>query len=341
MLLVTEAIMDAIRASDRHTDEALRALVDRGVITAAQAAEVRLVLTRPPPPTRRGRWWAELAGYLGAVLVLGGVSLLVGSVWDTLGTAARAATLAATAALLAAGGLVIAGGRRVRQVLAAGAHPGRRRVVGTLFAVASAAAAGVAAVLAGGHEAMAAGAAGLLAALAGYAALPTVAGLLASAAASVLLGWSAVAEAGADRPYVIGSTLVLLGAMWTVLAVLGVAAPRSVGLSVGAGFMLVGTQQMLGEPGGQAWAYGSTVVVAAACFALYRRLPQSVLLFAGVLGIAVAAPEAVWDWTGGTVGGAAILLVAGGALVTASAVGLGLRRVGPPVARAGGQLSPP
>jgi hypothetical protein len=64
---------------------------------------------------------------------------------------------------------------------------------------------------------------------------------------------------------------------------------------VGAGFMLVGIRQMLASPADRP-AYGSTVVVAAACFALYRRLPQSVLLVAGVLGIAVAPPEAVWDW---------------------------------------------
>jgi hypothetical protein len=91
----------------------------------------------------------------------------------------------------------------------------------------------------------------------------------------------------------------------------------------------MGAQQPLADAGVRGWAYGLTFGVAFGCFALYRWQRETVLLVAGVVGVAIAAPEAVWDWTGGAVGGAVILLVAGGALVGASAVGLGLWRARP------------
>ena len=72
-----------------------------------------------------------------------------------------------------------------------------------------------------------------------------------------------------------------------------------------------------------------TFVAAVAFFVLYRWRRDVVLLVAGVIGVAVAAPEAVWDWTDGAAGGALILLVAGAALVGASAAGLGMWRSRP------------
>ena len=58
----------------------------------------------------------------------------------------------------------------------------------------------------------------------------------------------------------------------------------------------------------------------------YRWLRSIVLLVAGVLGVTLAVPEAVLDWTNGALGASLILLVAGAVLVAASAVGLRLRR---------------
>lgn len=56
---------------------------------------------------------------------------------------------------------------------------------------------------------------------------------------------------------------------------------------------------------------------------------------AGVLGVSVAVPEAVWDWTDGAGGAAGILLVGGAVLLVASGVGRRLHRAGRPRRAAG------
>ncbi|HEX7744658.1 MAG TPA: hypothetical protein VF462_05290, partial [Micromonosporaceae bacterium] len=163
-------------------------------------------------------------------------------------------------------------------------------------------------------------------ALAGYAALPSVPGLLGSAAASLLLTTSAATDLGVTSPFGVGVVLLLLGTTWIVLAAVGVAGPRPIAFGIGATLAFVGAQQPIGQPGAQGWTYAFTATVAVACFALYRWQRDVVLLVAGVVGVAISAPEAVWDWTDGAAGGAVVLLVAGAALIAASAAGLRLWR---------------
>jgi hypothetical protein len=50
------------------------------------------------------------------------------------------------------------------------------------------------------------------------------------------------------------------------------------------------------------------------------------VLGAGVLAMTLVVPEALHDWTGGSVSTAGSLLVAGLTLLAASAIGLRLRR---------------
>jgi hypothetical protein len=312
-----------------RTDAALHDLVERGVLTPAQAGDVRLALAGSAADARAGRWWAEVAGYVGGVLMLGGASLLLSTAWDRLTDTVRGMLLAAIALTLVGAGLTIGRGVAGLRRLASGEDQVRRRVVGVLFALAAAAAAAAAAVVADGPEGAAAGAVGLVVAGGSYAALRTVPGLLAAALASLVLVVSALSEADQTGPFAVGVAYLSVGAAWMVLAAVGVAIPRPLGLGAGAVLALVGAQQPLGQPGAAGWAYALTFGVAFACFALYRWQRQAVLLVAGVIGVAIAAPEAVWDWTGGAAGGAVILLVAGGALVAASAVGLGLWRSHP------------
>ncbi len=314
-------------------DAALRGLTDRGVLTAGQSAEVSSALARASAAeTPAGRWWAEVAGYLGGVLVAGGAALLLATAWDTLTDAVRALLLSAIAVVLIAAGLVVGRVPQDLRHLRAGQSPARRRVVGVLFALASGATAGAAAVAIDGHEGMASGAAGLIVAGGGYAVLRTMPGLLATALMSVVLLSSTMAELDASTTSLeVGLAYLVLGAGWIAAAAAGLALPRPVGLGVGAALAIVGAQQPLADAGAHGWAYALTFGVALGCFALYRWQRETVLLVAGVVGVAIAAPEAVWDWTGGAVGGAVILLVAGTALIGASAVGLGLwqsRRVG-------------
>jgi len=312
-------------------DAALRDLVERGVLTTAQSSEVRSALARAgSAESRPGRWWAEVAGYLGGVLTAGGAALLLATAWDQLTDPVRGALLGGVALVLIGAGVVVGRGPRNLYRLATAESPARRRVVGVLFALAAGTAASAAAVLADGHEGVAGGAVGLLVAGGGYAVLRTVPGLLASAVTSLVVVVSTMEELDVVTPMWYGGAYLTVGVGWMVLAAVGVARPRPAGLGVGAVLAIIGAQQLLAEPGAHGWAYALTAGFSLACFALYRWQREMVLLAAGVNGVALAAQEAVWDWTDGAAGGAVILLVAGGALIAASAVGLGLWRARTP-----------
>ncbi|MBX6723074.1 MAG: hypothetical protein IRY92_07545, partial [Dactylosporangium sp.] len=291
-----------------------------------QADAVRAALAGASAPRGPARWLAELAGYVGGVLMLGGAGALLATTWDRLTDDGRAGLLAAVTVVLLGGGLVIAGGPRRLPALRAGA-PARRRVVGALVALSSGTAAWTVGVLVEGSATLtAASLAGLLLAVAGYAVLPTAFGLLASVAFSVVGTLSIVDYLGAATSVTLGAVVLVLGAAWALLAALGLTPPRHLGLGLGAAIALVGAQLPLGVSDAAGWAYLLTLAVALACFALYRSQRAPVLLVAGVVGLAVVAPEAVWDLTGGAIGGALILLVAGAALIAASGIGMGMWR---------------
>ena len=55
---------------------------------------------------------------------------------------------------------------------------------------------------------------------------------------------------------------------------------------------------------------------------LYQWQRRWVFLVTGVLGITIAAPEAIWDWTDGAVSGALLMLIVGLVLLAASGVGI-------------------
>ena len=110
------------------------------------------------------------------------------------------------------------------------------------------------------------------------------------------------------------------------LAAGGVLGQPQLGLGLGAAITLFGAQMPLWHDGAAPWAYLLTVVFAFACLAAYRFMRTPVLLVAGVAGVTVAVPEAIWDITNGTVGAAAILLVAGVVLLAASGTGFRLHR---------------
>ena len=123
-----------------------------------------------------------------------------------------------------------------------------------------------------------------------------------------------------------GLLTIALGLGWIALALTPAVPSRPLGLVAGTGFALLGAQLPLGDGGRAPWAYGLTFALAVGFFVSYRWLRSIVLLVAGVLGVTLAVPEAVLDWTNGALGASLILLVAGAVLVAASAVGLRLRR---------------
>jgi hypothetical protein len=62
--------------------------------------------------TRPTRWWAEIAGYLGGVLTLGGAALLLATAWADLSDTVRGILPSLIALALAGAGLAIGRGPR-------------------------------------------------------------------------------------------------------------------------------------------------------------------------------------------------------------------------------------
>lgn len=304
---------------------ALENLVERGVLTGEQFTAVLEALQqrRSAAPVRRGGLW-EVLGYVGGALVLGGAALLVGLSWEDLTRSARVTLLLAATAVLVVAGTVIAGGPRGVMSLAGGGASAKARVVAVLLALASctAAMATGSALESFGGAALAATAVGLLVAVAGFLLLPSKLGVFVSGAFSVGVVLAAAEEWFDSSTLVITIGLIALGAVWVTLALLRTRVDEAFGLVFGAVIALIGAQWPMSTEH-LWWGYGTTVVIAALCFAGYVWLRIAALLVPGVIGMTIAVPEAVWDWTGGALSAPLTVLVVG--LVFLIAAGAGVR----------------
>jgi hypothetical protein len=302
---------------------ALRELTARGVLTHDQEAAVREALDEAAAPKGSANRLVEMLGYVGGGLLLGGAALLFATSWEDLSKIAKVVLLGAATLTLVAAGLAIAGGPSEVGRLT---HQ-RRRVVSTLFALASGTTAFTAGVSVNSHEFVAGSAAGLVVAVAAHAMVPTAITLLAVAATSVSTTGASVVEFVSERPLTMGFALFALGVIGACLALAGVLRPVPLALAAGAAVALFGAQHPLAGSDTAVVAYALTGALAIASFAAYLRAHQIVLLVTGVVATTIVVPEAVWDWTDGAVSGGALLLVAGAVLLVASGVGLRLRRL--------------
>jgi hypothetical protein len=125
---------------------------------------------------------------------------------------------------------------------------------------------------------------------------------------------------------VFGLITIGLGAVWLLLA------ERRVWYEVGSarvvGCLLAVVGAQIPVESEHAWVgYVATVLVAGAGFAMYVGRRAWPYLAVGVAGLTLAVPEALFDWTKGSMGSAGVLLVAGVALLGAALLGLRLRQV--------------
>lgn len=320
------AVMEnKLRLSSRQR-AGLERLVERGVLTPDQAASVRgeLEPERPAETRSEGGLW-EVLGYVGGALVLGGASLVVGMSWDDLARSARVALLVAATLVLAGAGLGMAGGPRGMRALPEREPSPRARITGVLLVLASCTAALAVGSAVDTDGSLPATATGLLVAVLGYAAtrgLPALVACLGFSAGVVL---SAVDEwfPATTAPLTVG--WVALGALWAGLAAAGALRHHRTALGGGVLIALVGAQQSIGteQPW---WGYGLTLLIAVVCFGAYLFARAPVLLALGVLGVTAAVPEAVWDWTGGSLSGPLTVLLVGVVFLAASGAGWRLRR---------------
>ncbi|WP_280232540.1 DUF2157 domain-containing protein [Nocardia cyriacigeorgica] len=321
-------------AGARHIS-ALRGLVESGVLTEQQRDAVLAALAGPSARPARSRLLAEIAAYAGAGLLLAGIALVLAASWEDLARTGRVAILALISVVLSVIAVTVAGGpsalfpRFGVRAEAAEVPAVRTRLATVLFALTAAFVAGtVGSAIEDGNTDSAwvyACVAGLIVAVIGYLALPSLIGMLTCA------GFSAAAVPGVMTDLIDlhegwpGVAVLLLGVVWGGLTRLGAFTERWAGYLIAVILAVVGAQ-FTSEYDNLAVAYWLTALVAALCFALYLTERSWVLVLGGAAALAIAAAEAVWDWTDGSVGAAGAVLIVG-ALVLGSG-GYLLTRVG-------------
>ncbi|WP_330232765.1 hypothetical protein OHA40_09965 [Nocardia sp. NBC_00508] len=300
--------------SDDRAATAVGRLVAEGVLSREQADAVLAALAVEQAAAARGKVLAEIAAYLGTGLLFGGIFLVMDSSWEDLGRPVRVGVLAIAAAGLLFGGVLLAGALFTRQR----AYGARARLASVLFALASIAlAAAVGTALEDGSSDAAwvsACAVGAVVAILGYLALPSVLGMLVCAC-FVPAAIAGLLTEVFDLDDAWGSAAVLLvGGAWFALTRIGALIETQVGYLIAMVTSVAAAQSIDVE--GRAWAYGLTALVALVCFVLYATQRSTVLVIGGGVSIALAAGEAVSEWTDDALG-AAVVVVAIGAITLA------------------------
>ncbi|WP_063131378.1 DUF2157 domain-containing protein [Nocardia fusca] len=300
---------------------ALRDLVEQGVLDETQLTAVVTALEHERPRPTPARLLAEIAAYAGAGLLLSGLVLILVESWDDMAQLGRFVLFALVALGLIVAGVATAGGRSVllraawRSVPDTG-HTARTRLAVVLFVLASASVAAAAGSVfdngdVGGDSTWVyAAGAGLLAAAAGYAALPSLLGLLVCTGFSVALVVGVLDEVFDLDDSWVGGGVLALGIGW-----LGLTRARVV-LEVWAGYLAgvvlaVAGAQTVDTFDGMWPAYALTAFVALVSFGVYATDRSWVLVLGGAAALTLAAVEAVADWTGDSAGASGAILVIG------------------------------
>ena len=317
-----------------RTDEVVAALVSNGLVDPERAAEAQAVVgsalagpTASETPLRRRL--AEVAGYVGGALVIAAVVVFLSQEWGSLSTTGRVSTLAAIGVVLFGAALLVlrAGGpdtgdAGVRRRLASALTSGSAFAVGFGAGVlvdASAERFSTVPWLVGSVVALAVAALGYLLA---HSAL----GQLAIGAAAVSAVSAAIGLADQPSELVFAFAFAALGVVWLVLAERGVWWERYVGLAGGSALVLFGAQYPVIDSATPWVGYLMTATVAVLGVWLYVRSRALPYLVAAVAAITLVVPEALLDWTNGSLGSVGVLLATGLTLLVASLLGLRLRQ---------------
>lgn len=306
--------------------DALDHLVEEGILTPEQGRAVEGALhgAQTGPRPRSAAPAAEIGGYLGGLLMLGGALVVIGNSWSSMGRTTRVGLLAGFAVAFALAGVLAAGGPGRLLGLARTAAPARRRVVGLLLGLAAVPAAGAVGAGLTWYAGTWAGLVALAVAVVGLALARTVAGLVVTVAASIF----AMATVATELLHVTalpGAFLVIgLGLTWCLLGALRWVPARTVALAFGTAIALSGC--LIQVDG--VWQYALPLALGVGFFAAYPLVRSIVLLVAGVLALTQGATWVVGELTHGVLSQAVTLAVGGAVLVAASLAGLGLHRGG-------------
>lgn len=269
----------------------------------------------------------EVVAYLGAALVLAAGFLFVLQTWDDLGDVGQVSFLAAVSAVLAVAGVF------ARPDLGAGDGDVRRRLSGTLLTGASLAA-GVAAGVALEvftdlafddvyWPGLVGGLVTALGAAVGYRLSSTavgIVGMLGGALDVAMNLGSGLATEPSYEALGTGLSVFVVAAGWVLLAELGAFDQLRIARTLGVVAALFGSQAAAVE--GLRWVgYLLFVVVAVVGVWLYLTRQDWPYLAAAVIAVTLVVPEAVSDWTAGSLGVVGGVLVAGVTLLAASSAG--------------------
>jgi len=285
-------------------ERALGELVTAGTLSRQEAEAVRTALTDAEPSTPIRRRVAEVIGYVGGALLVAGAALVVSTSWDSFSHAGRVGLLVGVTVVLIGAAVAL-----------------HNQVTGVLLALGAVTAGLAGAVAFDTHAALAGGLAALVLAVVGYAAWPSVFTLPVAGIAGGTMVVGLVDLVGFSSSW-IGAGLLMLAAVSALLVAVNAVQHRAVGAGVAAALALIGAQ----FPEHAFVQYGTTLVVALLCFGWYLADRMPILLVGGVIGVTVAVPEAIWDWTGGAVNAAVLVLIAGAVLLLAGGIGLRIHR---------------
>lgn len=322
---------------DEKTNRIVDALVSAGLIDGArreQAVGVVTAAAAVPVQTSRVRSkLGEIAGYAGAALVVAAGVVFIMQEWSNLSDNQRVAWIGAMAGVLALAGIVTSfvgtGFRGLREE--SGAI--RRRLAGTLY-TGTAISAGIAVTLEVDHirslrergfndawMMVAMFTTLAIIGLVGYLAAPTIVGLL-----PIAVGSFAVIPATLELFDLPGSTFVTtmalleiaLALVWWGVSEIELAQPRQIGLAIALTIGVIAAQMPVWSEERPNLGYLLSALVAVGAFIGYVARPAWAYLGAGVVAVTLVVPEALHDWTSGSIGTAGSVLLAGVTLLAAS-----------------------
>lgn len=288
---------------------AVRKLVEQGVLTEAQFEAVMGALAADEQRPR-GKIVAEIAAYIGAGLVFGGIALVIGSSWDGLSRGGQVAVLIAVSIGLVLGALALVGGPS--QLFGRAAPGSRVRLAAALLALATGSIAGtVGTALDNGSTDAGKWAvlAGLAAAVLGYVAVPSVIGMLVCGVFSAAVIPSVLGDRTGVAEVWIGLGMLVVGGIWFALSRIGAFVETWLGYAIGVGISLIGA--LVVDVDDWWWAFLLSLLVAAVCFALFAQQRSTVLVVGGGLAVALATGQAVTEWTDSVLAAAVAVLVVG------------------------------
>ncbi len=331
--------------TERVNERVVDALIDAHLVDPSarerSLAVVGGVLESSAPPDADGQrtrslpQLVEVVAYLGGALVLAAGALFLFEQWGDLDFGARVLLLAVVTIVLLVAGAMAAKVSPEGPELREHSNDVRRRLAGSMLTFGALGAAFLV-----GHvvdhamtiefpevywPAVAGAVVGVVVGAIGYRVAPTALGLVGTIGGAITATMTLMDGVDQYEGDAAGVALFLLGAVWLALTEMGWFRESTIARSLGVSVALVGAQVpvMVGD---HSWlGYVLTLVVAIAGIALYLGKMAWPYLAAAVIAVTLVVPEAVSDWTDGSLGAVGGVLVAGITLLLASLAGYRIR----------------